>query len=716
MKLQCPCGAKYDFDLAPEMRANPVSFICPACGADHSAFVNELVWQEFGAEATAIETIPTPAPAGSRLKISHEEKPSAPAPESAPISKYCSKHRGVPATENCAQCGKPICPQCLSLFGYFCSPLCKNKAEMTGNNVPIFAGKHSEVESRFWRKTGLIFGTIGVLVFSALGFWGWYLFYGSRPHVVFSVRFEQKAFTGNSQIVNGDQFIFLHGGTLARVDLKSKKTVWMRALISQKEYDDATAAEVRADSSSAYRSTETKLAKVARKYLEGELALQVDGENIWVARESKSTRFNWATGSPVESKNITPQNFSAGDDSGGGLPLNPGDNNGRPLDAEKVAAQAQNLTTPAKLALPVLLANSAHQQQLLNEMKEDNKGQNSPIKNKSAENTVSSVVRGANADLILTVRLLEAHIVTRSAMKAAPKKSALAGEVNQAATMDIANETLNEMQHNNGGDQVTEDESRYQVSVRKTGEPETAGWSGEVIGPPQLYPLKTVNVIAAGKSVVVLDADNKKLWTAAFTYSIPEKISAAAQGVSPFGEGPCVERGNTLYVFDRAVLTAFDLTSGNARWRLPSVGVAGLFFDPQDNVIVNTTSGSPDDIKYSRQIDVTKTIDAVVQKIAAPSGKILWTAKPNGHVSYVAGKIIYATRVDDSGIDPDEDANDLAILQKPDYLRIVRLDAETGRQLWLYEDPRAPSSVRFNDTFIELVFKKEVQVLKYLAL
>jgi hypothetical protein len=56
------------------------------------------------------------------------------------------------------------------------------------------------------------------------------------------------------------------------------------------------------------------------------------------------------------------------------------------------------------------------------------------------------LVRGANGDLLLSVKLLEARFVTRNAMKAAPgSKSALEGEVNAARTVDIANETLNEM-------------------------------------------------------------------------------------------------------------------------------------------------------------------------------------------------------------------------------------------------------------------------------
>ena len=85
------------------------------------------------------------------------------------------------------------------------------------------------------------------------------------------------------------------------------------------------------------------------------------------------------------------------------------------------------------------------------------------------------------------------------------------------------------MQRNNGGDKVSEDESRYQVTVHIPNAPGIADWTGEVTGPPQLFSLKTVNVIAAGKTVIVLDKSNKKLWQAALTYD----VSAAATADLP---------------------------------------------------------------------------------------------------------------------------------------------------------------------------------------
>ena len=120
--------------------------------------------------------------------------------------------------------------------------------------------------------------------------------------------------------------------------------------------------------------------------------------------------------------------------------------------------------------------------------------------------------------------------------------------------------------------------SRFTFRTRRTSPTGRAKSSGR----RNCLCLKTVNVIAAGKTVIVLDKSNKKLWQAALTYNVSGAGDGGFAGrESQFGAGPCVEHGDTLYVFDQAVLSAFDLATGNARWRLPSVGIVGLFFDEQ---------------------------------------------------------------------------------------------------------------------------------------
>src|SRR3989442_5753541 len=149
------------------MAQRPVQFVCPACGLDASDFVNNLVRQELAAASIpavappppiAPPPAPTPLPAApqsqptARLRV-HLPEPAqaavAPAPSEAP--QLCRKHPGQMATEKCFICSGPICPKCMELFGYVCSPLCKAKAESRGIEIPVYEGQKSVVEARLWR-------------------------------------------------------------------------------------------------------------------------------------------------------------------------------------------------------------------------------------------------------------------------------------------------------------------------------------------------------------------------------------------------------------------------------------------------------------------------------------------------------------------------------------------------------------------------------------
>ena len=764
MKLQCSCGAKYAFDATPDMLNNPVKFIRPSCGLDASDFVNDLIRQEFGAE-TAPAAPPAPA-VSPQLKISHDAPPAA-APAAAPtVSKYCSKHREL-ATAKCTVCHKPICPRCLELFGYFCSPLCKGKAEAQNIQAPVYAGQRDVVESIFWRKAGLIGGSLGALVVLFVAAWIWYAWFGSVPHPYFSVRFadDDRGYFGDSQLVGPDQIVFLHGGTLARYDLKSGKPVWSQELISKTQLDQAlTLANQEEDRINAaadvgyhHRRPSGEIERSVKQELQAGLRLFVSGQNVWVARRGTLTQYDWNTGTAGKTvsvfrsdglvaqgddlevfspDSVTHVNLATGDShtdqiagggaggapavlgqtGGAGLP-GTGTGTGR-LDPQKVAAQAQNLNVQGRIALPALLSNARHEQDLENALKDDSQRPQTKDAAPALMGEVSQLVPGETGFALFSERLLEQKLVPREAMKAPPKKSVLDGDLNASQTHAVANEILNEMQRNASGGMVMEDQSRYQVTVHLPDAPGTPDWTGEVTGPPQLFVLKTVNVIAAGKSLIVLDKANKQLWQVSLTYPVSRLDPLREREKSPYGEGPCVERGDTLYVFDQAVLSAFDLRSGNARWRLPSVGVLGLFFDDHGDLYVNTTTGNPDDIRYSLQIDVTRTTEAMVYKLDPKTGRTLWSVKGEGFVCYLSGRFIYTIEAYDPNPTDEEAQNDMtAALQKPAYLSIARLQPSDGRILWEYVDhDRSPVHARFDHNSIELIFKREVQVLRYLTL
>jgi len=515
-----------------------------------------------------------------------------------------------------------------------------------------------------------------------------------------------------------------------------------------------------------------KLAKQMARAAAEALELHVRGQNVWVSTPEKLVRYDWNTGKQLQeipllsglsgaiplgdeflllaqndvgqevithinlatgktreeeigeptkaalaSAPAQPPKSGAGKSSRAGAiaGATPPSGSPKPLDPAKVASQVQRMPLPGRIALPAVLAVSANQEKVLAEIREQERGKPRPAPGLEAEPNHFSLIPTRDGFVQFSVNLLESKIVAHSAMKARPKKSALDGPVSVTATADVANEIFNEMQRDRAGDMVEEDESRYQVTVRLPGAKDVPDWTGEVVGPPALYPLKTVNVIAAGKTLTVLDKSNKKKWQATLNYRVAEGAGALDEDHAPYGLGPCVERGDTLYVIDQGVLTAFDLEKGEARWRLPSVGIAGLFFDDEGKIYLNSTTASPDAIKYSRQIDVSEKTSAVILKLDPQKGTTLWAAEPGGQISHLSGKFIYTIQSYQPDDDEDNPYTPDTGFEKLPYMKIKRINPKTGRVMWEHFQQRAPLNVQFEKNSIQLVFKKEVQVLKFLS-
>ncbi|SPE55666.1 putative Pyrrolo-quinoline quinone [Verrucomicrobia bacterium] len=792
MKIQCSCGAKYEFEITPEVARNGVQFVCPACGLDSSEYVNELVRQQRD-QASGQAPPPAPAPAPSlRVRVNVPAPAAAPAQEEVAGQcgpQRCSKHPGEVVVEKCFVCSKPICPKCMELFGYVCSPLCKARAESHGIEVPVFEGQRTVVEARLWRKVAIVSTAIGVVVALLVGFWFWYAWFGSEPTTVFSVRFPERSYSGQSAVGGQDQLVFLHGGTLARYDLKTKKEIWSQYLIDTNQIAAEATKEIQQEQAWAIKAQQEgsegnfrpppleKLIRMMERSAAAELELRVSGSNLWVTQPGKLQRYDWESGKLAKeirvprdlaalvpraeefllveagSGRVTHVNFTtcearaedllgrpvpallaggtgtnSAPKSGGpagrgapggsqqlaGLPTGmPGKDLGKPMDPARVAEEAQHLSYPARIALPATLSATLSQERALTELNDTGRPPPTTTPTPQLPSGEISLIPTTNGFVQLFVKLLEQRFEAHTAMKAAPKKSVLDGPVSMATSMDAANEVLNEMQRSRGGDVVEEDVSRYQVTVRR---PEISTmWTGEVVGPPTLLPLDTVDVLTANKRIIVFDKKNNKLWESTLAFNVSGGAAAFDPQNAPYGLGPCAEWGGALYVFDQGVLTAFDLATGRPQWRLPSVGIVGMFFDSQGMIYVNSTTASPDSIRYSRQIDISQQTSALVLKVDAKSGKVMWQAQLGGLVNYVSGKFLYTV----ASYAPYEDEDDLSPttgFETPPYVRIKRINPRNGRVMWEHFQQRAPLDVQFDRNSIRLVFRKEVQVLRYLSL
>jgi hypothetical protein len=783
IQFACPtCGVDLSArinDLVQEQFPTPAA---PAVGLAPAPEIAPPPGVAIEAPAPTVEAAPVLVPMPSappQVRLSHSGA-RAPAPEDVTDDRFCTKHPQQRVTEKCRVCGKAICPLCMQLFGYVCSAHCKEKASLQGIKLPKYAAQRDEVQRQQWRKVGLVVKLAAALVITVVGVWIWYAWFGSRPRPVFAVRFEEEsAMSGTSAFCEGEQIVFIHGAKLARYDLKKKEQVWRvdlvdkKAITAETEADYKQMQEAAAQSESPFKMPSLgEMIKDSIRWAEARLELRVHGQNVWVSDGEKVRRYDWATGTmkqevefdgslasgilrgdELEFKelvsaarmNVTRFNLANGqlqkDEIGEALPpvAATTTNRTRTALASRTATQPRQPTPQqlanaiasaplaGRLAAPATISVARNQQQAL-DMMDEMDGEFSAARfsgNPADEDAYlmrprSRLIPTGGGNFVqLFSQMTEKNIITRSAAKAPPKKSALDGPVNAAATMDIANELLNEMSRNAGADLVREDQSKYHVKVRVGGGRDVKDWEGDVVGEPALYPQASVNVLVAGKTLLVLDHQNQKKWESTLNYplagggSFLEDDAAEQRGL-----GPVVERGETLYVYDQGVLSAFEIATGTARWRLPSVGITGMFFDDAGMIYLNTTTASPDKIKYSRQIDVTDRTGDVVLKLDPKSGKEIWKHSMGGSIAYLKGKYIYTLSYTPPRDDDDEFDENLAALgleSKP-YIRIRRISPKNGRVLWDHYQPRGALDVQIHDNTFQLVLKKEVQVLRFLSL
>jgi hypothetical protein len=131
---------------------------------------------------------------------------------------------------------------------------------------------------------------------------------------------------------------------------------------------------------------------------------------------------------------------------------------------------------------------------------------------------------------------------------------------------------------------------------------------------------------------------------------------------------------------------------------------------------VNATTADPDSVKYSRQIDVTKSVNSLIVKLNPADGTTLWRNEAMGAVTHVSGKFVYT--LDASLPDDEEDAQEVFGIKPPaerGYVRIRRINPRNGGTKWEYEQQRAPLDVEFVGSSIQILFPTEAQVLRFLS-
>lgn len=719
IKIQCQCGIKYALDISAENLKNPVRFVCSQCGTDNSAGLNQIVRQQFG----AVQELATPV---------------------------CHRHSDQPATTNCLICKKPICPQCMALFGYVCSAYCAGQAERAGVTLPVYEGQRDVVEARFWKKVRhVVYAVIAFLVVLA-GVALWYNFSLSRPKATYTVKLAEKGKHGLCKFITADQILVHHGNKLARYDIKRKREVWSTHLFDPEKIKEAAAAMVDdeqfesenfklrlarlkaegkdkdAEWLASYRdapkSEAEQLAEAADTIQERwlrDIRLHVQGSEIWIAYSDKLAHVDWGSGATDKEIPLTGNSRRVIAREGALLAFCDKAFGEKALTLVRLPT-GETQTEDIKVALNV---SSNSTQMLLPDVDIPVTAMTIHIRSDFLDEQTARYIASAVGTYIVNagtnvaqmeVSMLQPKITEERTMKPRTGKSVLDGDVNPTKTVDLANEILNEIQEQRTGGVRFEDESRYLVRIkRKLAPGSIPDWVGEVTGPPQLFTLNTVDVLTAGKMMMVIDKQNRKLWESKLTY--PATAAMIMGGRPPWDRDyfempmPCVERGKILYFFDQGVLAAFDIATGNARWRLPTVGVSDLKFDSEGMMYVATTSAQQQQIKYSDQIDVSRKTVPLIVKVDPRDGKVLWSLRQTGQMNLFSGKFFYAAEAHAGG--------GVRFNQKvPAHTRFYRLHPRDGRVIWDHVEQGYPVDVDFRDNRIVALFEDQVRVLEFLSI
>jgi hypothetical protein len=146
------------------------------------------------------------------------------------------------------------------------------------------------------------------------------------------------------------------------------------------------------------------------------------------------------------------------------------------------------------------------------------------------------------------------------------------------------------------------------------------------------------------------------------------------------------------------------------RWRLPGVGTSGLLFDDRGMVYLNTTDAAQERLKYSQQVDIENKTRQLILKVDPHSGKILWRARNVGRLARTTGKFLYSVEWA-----PGEDGARPRPNMMPAHVRIHRLDPGNGGVIWEYFQAREPLAFDFERNMIQVLFKQEMQIVKFFS-
>jgi hypothetical protein len=526
----------------------------------------------------------------------------------------------------------------------------------------------TEARQLRWVMCLIAFGL--VLLLGLLGAWGWYSFAGSKPRLAFSMKLSGPNSGWRTQFLEDEKIL------LASPD---------RVMTLPGESENARPPQVLADRQSIWVCPGDQVIRLDQKTGEVKLTVPIAGQFVSFTPTESSLLVVSATG---DTGRIAMR-----------IDLSSGEISSQNIEVPRAQKHAMPDELPPNVqpTAEVLLAQATEE-----------------IKFNKPLDAVSSEFFSAGQNLIeLRVKLLEPKVTWVQAIK--PRGPSLLNGQTTASTSaaGVGEEVFNDIKRSRTGGVKPIDESLYEVRLRRWLADTPVEWKGEVTGVPEFFPLATVDLVTAGKSLTVFDKQNNKLFETELSYP----ISGEFETNNPRHVAPAAERAGVLYFFDQGVLTALSLPGGQVQWRLTSVGISRVQFDGDGRLYVDTTTASPEEIQYSEEIRFGKAAP-VILKVDPRSGKILWQAQKLGQRTFLSGKYVYTASANQGGAAMLVGLAEAVHSPRPDapvYFHIRRLDPESGRELWDFYREEAPEEEAFQGNWFVLHFGNEVQAWKFLT-
>ena len=718
IKILCECGTKFAFDIEPIAGKMPTAVLCPSCSRDATEPANEVIAQQLGmiAHVDATSTpvavhsggpvrVAPPAEGTTSMRVSAPVAPTE-VPQSvsvleAPLASMqtCAKHPQAPGAANCVVCQKPICLDCMALFGYLCSAYCRGLAARKNIHVPTYAGMKTEVmqaEAKQGNKLLMAVGSAFVVFFALFV---WYSFFGSKPRLAWKLEASPSARFLHSQWIGKDNILAVATDKVGLYQSSSGKQIWESSFKADEKVEQK--ARTVLDDEEADFTFFSAL----------EIRTHVAGKDLWAIFPRKAVRLDLTTGNrkqevplpqPIEDGTFSESAFL-------GI--------AKPAEGKHILARIDFNSGKLQSIALTQAVTRVNNPNLNNRIPTVGSGYVSAERASDsfgaarlAEDRREYFLSGSSV-VHVNIKLLEQRFTQVQAMREQKGPSIIdSGNARASQGFAAAEEFLNESRRAETGGVRLEDESRYMVNLRRPFGGGSA-WSGEVVGPPAFFPLNNLDLLVAGKSIYAFNKSGQKIWESKISYPLAPRF---IEGLTD--EYPALEHGSKLYFFDQGNLIAFDPKNGQVAWRLQSVGISSIARDQSGKLYVSTTTAGPEQIKYSEEVSLTDKIHPAILKVDPATGAILWQKDRIGQKAYVAGKYLYATQSRVSGIDRFSALTSGGDSEIPVHSRVYRLDPDSGKELWEYYRSKPPQKIEPRENRVLLQYGNEVGVLKFFSL